>query len=178
MSDKDWARELAKIDKQLESISDDALLPAKPVPATAPPAAKAQAKVEAAAVQSKTATWGVLLRLVLAIALGVGVLDGDRGAVEGHQPLAVDVGGVQVDGRRWIGPRVALEASGHEHLEQLVDDVATLIRRERRGAGDRGLGVPAVHGRLVGGAPRPERRGFRAEPRRGRVDGRLLRLLR
>ena len=74
MSDKDWARELAKIDKQLESISDDALLPAKPVPAAAPPAVKAQAKADAVAVQSRTATIGVMLRLVLAIALGIGVM--------------------------------------------------------------------------------------------------------
>jgi len=74
VSDKDWAKELAKIDKQLESISDDALLPAKPVPANAPPAAKAAATAEATAVQSRTTTLGVMLRLVLAIALGVGML--------------------------------------------------------------------------------------------------------
>jgi hypothetical protein len=74
VSEKDWARELAKIDKQLESISDDALLPAKPVPAGAPPAAKVQAKAEAAAVQSRTTTLGVMARLVLAIALGIGVM--------------------------------------------------------------------------------------------------------
>ncbi|HYD52930.1 MAG TPA: hypothetical protein VEA99_09895 [Gemmatimonadaceae bacterium] len=78
MSEKDWAKELAKIDKQLESISDDALLPAKPVPANVPPAAqpqaRAQAKAEAAAVQAKTTTLGVMARLLLAVALGVGIL--------------------------------------------------------------------------------------------------------
>jgi hypothetical protein len=74
VSDKDWAKELAKIDKQLESISDDALLPAKTVPANAPPAAKAAAKAETSAIQAKTTTWGVLLRLVLAAALGAGVM--------------------------------------------------------------------------------------------------------
>ncbi len=63
----DWDKELAKIDKQLESISDEALLPAKP---NASPAAK----VEQVAVQRSTSTLGVMTRLLLATALGVGMV--------------------------------------------------------------------------------------------------------
>ena len=67
MAQKNWDRELAKIDRQLESISDEALLPAKP---GAGPAAKA----EAVTVQRQTTTLGVMARLVLATALGVGMI--------------------------------------------------------------------------------------------------------
>ena len=64
----DWDAELKKIDRQLESMSDSALIPA---PAKgAPPAAKAQVAAERAA----TRTWGAFLRLALATALGVGIL--------------------------------------------------------------------------------------------------------
>jgi hypothetical protein len=62
-----WDKELAKIDKQLESISDEALLPAKP---NATPAAKA----EHVQVQRTTTTLGVMTRLLLATALGVGMI--------------------------------------------------------------------------------------------------------
>lgn len=67
MSDRDWSKELAKIDRQLESVSDEALFPAKNAPS---PAAKAEVKAE----QSRTTTLGVMLRLLLAVALGVGML--------------------------------------------------------------------------------------------------------
>ena len=64
----DWDAELKKIDKQLESMSDSALIPA---PARgAPPAAKAQVAAE----RATTRTWGAFLRLALATALGVGIL--------------------------------------------------------------------------------------------------------
>ena len=64
----DWDAELKKIDKQLESISDNALIPA---PAkSAPPAAKAAVAQERAA----TKTWPALVRLALATALAVGLL--------------------------------------------------------------------------------------------------------
>ena len=64
----DWDAELKKIDRQLEAMSDSALIPA---PAKgAPPAAKAQVAAERAA----TRTWGAFLRLALATALGVGIL--------------------------------------------------------------------------------------------------------
>ena len=42
----DWDKELAKIDKQLESMSDSALVPA--APKSAPPAAKAEVAAERA----------------------------------------------------------------------------------------------------------------------------------
>ena len=61
-----WDKELAKIDKQLESMSDEALLPAKP---NASPAAKAEAQT----IQRETTTLGVMSRLLLATALGVGM---------------------------------------------------------------------------------------------------------
>jgi hypothetical protein len=64
----DWDAELKKIDKQLESMSDSALIPA---PAkTAPPAARAEVATE----RATTRTWGAFLRLALATALGVGIL--------------------------------------------------------------------------------------------------------
>jgi hypothetical protein len=64
----DWDAELKKIDRQLESMSDSALIPA--AAKQAPPAAKAQVAAERAA----TRTWGAFLRLALATALGVGIL--------------------------------------------------------------------------------------------------------
>lgn len=62
-----WDEQLKKIDKQLESISDEALLPAKSAPTP-------QARVEAVAKQQSTSTLGVALRLLLATALGVGMV--------------------------------------------------------------------------------------------------------
>jgi hypothetical protein len=67
MSDRDWNKELSKIDRQLESISDDALFPQKP---GAPPAQQARVEEKRAG----TRTWGVVLRLTLATALGLGGL--------------------------------------------------------------------------------------------------------
>lgn len=64
----DWDAELRKIDKQLESVSDSALIPG--APKNAPPAARA----EVAAERATTRTWGAFLRLALATALGVGIL--------------------------------------------------------------------------------------------------------
>jgi hypothetical protein len=63
-----WDEELKKIDKQLETMSDSALIPA---PAKgAPPAAKAAV----AAKRETTRTWPAFLRLALATALAVGIL--------------------------------------------------------------------------------------------------------
>jgi hypothetical protein len=67
MAGNDWDQELKKIDRQLESLSDDQLLAGgKPVPAagkgTSAPAAR------------ETSTLGVFARLVLATALGIGML--------------------------------------------------------------------------------------------------------
>lgn len=67
MSDRDWDRELAKIDKRLERTSDEALLP---TPRGASPAAAAKT----AEVRKETTTFGVFVRLLLAVALGVGML--------------------------------------------------------------------------------------------------------
>jgi hypothetical protein len=62
-----WEKELEKIDKQLESVADEALLPSA---AAATPEAKAEIKAK----QSRTRTLGVLTRLTLAVALGLGML--------------------------------------------------------------------------------------------------------
>jgi len=67
MSGKDWDSELKKIDRMLEGASDEALLPAKNAPTPA-------ARAEAVAKQKSTSTLGVMARLVLAVALGVGML--------------------------------------------------------------------------------------------------------
>jgi hypothetical protein len=64
----DWDAQLKKIDKQLESMSDSALIPA--APKTAPAAARAEVATE----RATTRTWGAFLRLALATALGVGIL--------------------------------------------------------------------------------------------------------
>ncbi len=64
---KNWEEEMKKIDRQLESISDEALLPARSAPT---PAAKAVAVEK----QASTRTLGVMLRLILTLALGVGIL--------------------------------------------------------------------------------------------------------
>jgi hypothetical protein len=64
----DWDKELKKIDQQLESLSDSALVPA--APKSAPPAARAEVAVD----RTKTRTWGAFLRLALATALGIGIL--------------------------------------------------------------------------------------------------------
>ena len=71
-----WDKELAKIDKQLSSISDEALLAkSETVPGPAPAAAKAAATLAASPSGAKpTTTLGVMLRLGLAAALGVGMV--------------------------------------------------------------------------------------------------------
>src|SRR6185437_10376751 len=72
----DWDKELRKIDQQLESLSDDALLPTqkgKPARSSkATPAAPAAADAPPAA--RKTSTLGVLARLLLAVGLGVAIM--------------------------------------------------------------------------------------------------------
>ena len=67
MSTKDWESELKKIDRLMEGASDEALLPTKSAPTP-------QARAEAVAKQKSTSTLGVMARLVLATALGVGML--------------------------------------------------------------------------------------------------------
>ena len=70
MADRDWAKEMRKIDRQLESISDEAMFPTKTGSAKGPKAAGAQAEnLE----RQQTSTLGVFLRLLLSVALGVGI---------------------------------------------------------------------------------------------------------
>jgi hypothetical protein len=71
MPERDWAKEMKKIDRQLESISDEALFPAKTGAAQGPKAAAARA--ENLEKQRTTSTLGVFLRLLLSVALGVGI---------------------------------------------------------------------------------------------------------
>lgn len=67
MAGTDWDKEMKKIDKQLESISDDALISTS--------GAKAPAeKARVAEVQRTTTTFGVFARLILVILLGFGML--------------------------------------------------------------------------------------------------------
>ena len=67
MGSTDWDKELAKIDRQLESMSDDTLLPAAPGKSPAETAKRLEER-------RTTSTLGVLSRVVLAIALGIGML--------------------------------------------------------------------------------------------------------
>ena len=63
----DWDKEMKKIDRQLESISDDALISTT---GKKPPAEKARA----GDVQRTTTTFGVFARLLLAVVLGLAML--------------------------------------------------------------------------------------------------------
>lgn len=67
MTDRDWNKELAKIDKQLETVSDEALFPTAQAKTPA-------AKAEVVAKQKGTSTLAVVLRLLLSVLLGVAIL--------------------------------------------------------------------------------------------------------
>jgi Flp pilus assembly protein TadB len=67
MGDRDWDKELAKIDKQLESVSDEQLFPKSAAKTTSERKAIEEK-------QSRTSTLGVMMRLLLAVALGVGII--------------------------------------------------------------------------------------------------------
>lgn len=75
MADRDWDKELAKVDKQLASISDEQLMagnaPAAPAGKGATPAARQSAAPREKA--SKSSLFGVYARLTLSVALGVGM---------------------------------------------------------------------------------------------------------
>ena len=71
MSDRDWSKELAKIDKQLEAVSDDALRPAK---ADAPRGTPATGKGGRSTEPTGTHSFGVFARLTLSVALGVAIV--------------------------------------------------------------------------------------------------------
>jgi hypothetical protein len=67
MVDRNWEKELAKIDKRLESASDEQLFPKS--------AAKTTSQEQAiVGKQSRTSTLGVMMRLLLAVALGIGMI--------------------------------------------------------------------------------------------------------
>ena len=66
MSDKDWEKLMAKVDKQIESVSDAQMFPGKK---DAPPAQKAAVAAE----RASTTSWPAILRLALSTVLGVGV---------------------------------------------------------------------------------------------------------
>jgi hypothetical protein len=72
MPDRDWEKELAKIDKQLASLPDEALMPAAPekqAKGTARPSAKSASS--ASAEPRQTTSFGVFARLTLALAVGI-----------------------------------------------------------------------------------------------------------
>ena len=73
MDSTKWDKELAKVDRTLEAMSDDALLPDDSAKQPSPVSRKAR-KQELRDERYKTTTLGVLARLVLAVALGVGML--------------------------------------------------------------------------------------------------------
>jgi len=76
VSNKDWDKELAKIDKQLESVSDAQLFPeSKPAPAAPGKAPVAAAPSSAVAGDRAAArSWPAIVRLTLAVILGVAIL--------------------------------------------------------------------------------------------------------
>jgi len=67
MPDRNWDKELSRIDKQLESVSDAALFPSAK---SSTPAAK----LDVATQRATTRSWGAFLRLGLSVAVGVGIL--------------------------------------------------------------------------------------------------------
>lgn len=64
---RDWDKEMAKIDKQLESASDAQLFPEKK-------AASPAQKTQVAADRAEAKSWPAIVRLALSVALGVGIL--------------------------------------------------------------------------------------------------------
>jgi hypothetical protein len=67
VSERNWDKEMAKIDKQLESASDAQLFPEKP-------GASTLEKAQVATERASTRSWPAILRLVLSVALGIGIL--------------------------------------------------------------------------------------------------------
>jgi hypothetical protein len=66
VSDKDWEKLMAQVDKQIESVSDQQMFPEKKGAAPAQKAATVAAR-------DTTKTWPAIVRLVLSTALGIGV---------------------------------------------------------------------------------------------------------
>ena len=75
MTDRDWSKELAKIDKQLASVSDDALAASKPATARgAPRAPEPRDASGGRPAGGGTHAFGVFARLALSVALGVAIV--------------------------------------------------------------------------------------------------------
>lgn len=82
MPDRDWDKELAKVDKQLASLSDEALLTPAGAAKKDAPAGKGAAKGTSKPAQLSVDTgdvggrtpWGMYARLTLSVALGVGMV--------------------------------------------------------------------------------------------------------
>ena len=74
MADRDWSKELAKIDKQMGSVSDDDLLASNPATVAGAPAASKAAKGQPVAERRETTAFGVFARLGLSVALGVAIV--------------------------------------------------------------------------------------------------------
>ena len=76
MPDRDWEKELAKVDKQLASLSDDQLLG----PSAVAPSGKGDAKAPkgkaapVASAEKPPRAWAMYARLMLSVALGVGMV--------------------------------------------------------------------------------------------------------
>ena len=73
VADRDCSKELAKVDKQLASLSDEQLVGPPPAPAgkAGAPAAAPAAAARPAATKPATTGFGVYARLILALAVGV-----------------------------------------------------------------------------------------------------------
>ena len=66
MTDRNWEAELKKVDRAMETVSDEAMFPSRTAKALA-------AKTAAVDAQRTTSTLGVFARLTLAVALGVAI---------------------------------------------------------------------------------------------------------
>ncbi len=73
MDSTKWDKQLAQVDRALEGISDEALLPDDSTRQPTPAARDAR-KQEVTEERRRTTTLGVMARLVLAVALGVAML--------------------------------------------------------------------------------------------------------
>jgi hypothetical protein len=67
MPNRDWDKELAKIDSKLESISDEQMFPSSE-------AGSPTERAKVVAIQKKTSTLAAVGRLLLATALGIGIM--------------------------------------------------------------------------------------------------------
>ncbi|HEX9565420.1 MAG TPA: hypothetical protein VF981_15675 [Gemmatimonadaceae bacterium] len=111
---KDWDKELAKIDKQLGSLPDEALLPAVK-PAAAAPAAVPATRPAAGGMA------GVVARLALVTALGVGMLFWPYSARCGTGLLAyLAAVGVLIAGGGWTAIWTWRQRAARAHLVSLL----------------------------------------------------------